>query len=164
MAVARLVGSVFLCVAVIVLIAVFGGDHLINMLAQNKTVTPTAESTRTVTRAPMATETMIPTGTQEASATLTPTGITTETPTDLTSTATTEKPSATSAEPANAKISSVDQMTQIYIPAGEFSMGHAGGNDNPLHTVYLDAFWFDETEVTNAQYAKCIEIENCTRP
>ena len=44
------------------------------------------------------------------------------------------------------------------IPAGEFQMGDSfdeGGDDElPVHTVYLDAFYIDIYEVTNAQYAE----------
>ena len=46
----------------------------------------------------------------------------------------------------------------VRIPAGEFQMGDSfdeGGNDElPVHTVYLDAFYIDKYEVTNAQYAE----------
>jgi formylglycine-generating enzyme required for sulfatase activity len=40
------------------------------------------------------------------------------------------------------------------IPAGEFQMGsNDGDNDEkPVHTVYLDDYYIDETEVTNEQY------------
>jgi len=44
------------------------------------------------------------------------------------------------------------------IPAGEFSMGDhqgsGGNNERPVHNVYLDAYYIDAHEVTNAQYAQ----------
>lgn len=42
----------------------------------------------------------------------------------------------------------------VLIPAGEFEMGRDTGaaNERPVHTVYLDAFYMDTHEVTNAQY------------
>ena len=42
----------------------------------------------------------------------------------------------------------------VLIPAGEFEMGsHTGkNNERPVHTVYLDSFYMDVYEVTNAQY------------
>jgi formylglycine-generating enzyme required for sulfatase activity len=42
----------------------------------------------------------------------------------------------------------------VLIPAGEFQMGSDDGSNNerPIHTVYLDAFYMDVHEVTNAQY------------
>jgi formylglycine-generating enzyme required for sulfatase activity len=44
----------------------------------------------------------------------------------------------------------------VYVPAGEFVMGSEEGrsNERPVHTVYLDAFYIDKTEVTNAQFAQ----------
>ena len=48
-----------------------------------------------------------------------------------------------------------DGAEMMLIPAGEFQMGSNSGNDDekPVHTVYVDAFYMDEYEVTNAQYA-----------
>ncbi|HUN24645.1 MAG TPA: protein kinase, partial [Anaerolineales bacterium] len=47
-----------------------------------------------------------------------------------------------------------DGMRMVYVPAGEFEMGSNDGDadEQPVHTVYLDAFWIDQTEVTNAQF------------
>ena len=47
----------------------------------------------------------------------------------------------------------------VLIPAGEFQMGSKDGNSNesPVHTVYVDAFYMDIYEVTNAQYKKFVD-------
>ncbi|MYC77476.1 formylglycine-generating enzyme family protein [Candidatus Poribacteria bacterium] len=51
----------------------------------------------------------------------------------------------------------------VLIPAGEFQMGSndakANVDEQPVHTVYVDAFYMDETEVTNAEYQKFV-LEN----
>lgn len=63
-------------------------------------------------------------------------------------------------------VSPVPSAVYIHIPAGEFIMGsEEGANDEkPIHAVELDEFWIMETEVTNAQYAACIEANVCTEP
>jgi len=52
-----------------------------------------------------------------------------------------------------------DGMVMIYVPAGEFTMGSDNGDadERPVHKVNLDGFWIDQTEVTNAQFAKFID-------
>ncbi|MDE0552721.1 MAG: SUMF1/EgtB/PvdO family nonheme iron enzyme, partial [Candidatus Poribacteria bacterium] len=51
----------------------------------------------------------------------------------------------------------------VLIPAGTFQMGSydPGSDDSeqPLHTVYVDAFYMDSTEVTKAQF-KAFVLEN----
>lgn len=48
-----------------------------------------------------------------------------------------------------------DGMVMMYVPAGEFPMGTADGfsDEQPVHTVYVDGFWIDQTEITNEQFA-----------
>lgn len=63
----------------------------------------------------------------------------------------------------SALVSPIDGMRMMFIPSGEFMMG---GNDyypdvekdeKPVHTVYLDAYWIDQTEVTNAEFAMFVD-------
>ncbi len=54
----------------------------------------------------------------------------------------------------------VDHFAMVYLPAGEFLMGaidNEGRPDEyPQHKVKVSAFWMDETEVTNASFAKFV--------
>ena len=72
-----------------------------------------------------------------------------------------------------------DGMTMVYVPAGQFQMGSSDADldtamqacaqalgteqqcqrnryvhEQPVHTVRLDAYWIDQTEVTNAQFCQ----------
>ncbi len=64
------------------------------------------------------------------------------------------------------EVSEKDGMKLLYVPAGEFTMGNDNGDDNekPVHAVSLDAFWIDQTEVTNAMYALCVNDGKCDAP
>jgi serine/threonine protein kinase len=57
-----------------------------------------------------------------------------------------------------------DKMQMVYVPPGSFSMGSEEGDsdEEPVHSVALDGFWIDETEVTNAHYADCVDAGECT--
>lgn len=57
----------------------------------------------------------------------------------------------------------VDGTTLVAVPGGEFTMGH-GGFDNPEHKVTLPDFWAYSTEVTNRQFAFCVQQGGCTPP
>jgi formylglycine-generating enzyme required for sulfatase activity/serine/threonine protein kinase len=66
--------------------------------------------------------------------------------------------------PLITQVSEIDGMVLVPIPAGTFRMGSENGNldEQPVHSVTLDAFWMDQTEVTNAMYAQCVTDEACT--
>ena len=70
------------------------------------------------------------------------------------------------------QVSEKDGMTMVFVPAGEFRMGTTAEEalsackktrddclldwftrDEPPHIVYLDSYWLDQTEVTNAMFA-----------
>jgi formylglycine-generating enzyme required for sulfatase activity len=57
-------------------------------------------------------------------------------------------------------------VNMVLVPAGEFTMGSNDGNSNeqPVHTVYLDAYYIDKYEVTNAEYARCVAAGACAAP
>ncbi len=71
-----------------------------------------------------------------------------------------------------------DGMTLVYVPAGEFLMGSTDAEvaqalkgcsdsgwpycdvinaEKPQHTVSLDAYWIDKTDVTNAMFAQFLQ-------
>lgn len=49
----------------------------------------------------------------------------------------------------------------VWVPGGEFEMGSVGPlsrpDEAPVHRVRVDGFWMDQTEVTNAQFARFVE-------
>jgi formylglycine-generating enzyme required for sulfatase activity len=79
-----------------------------------------------------------------------------------------------------------DGMAMRYVPGGTFPMGsteaeieeaislcrqHYGACNRwyysragPQHSVLLDGFWLDHTEVTNAHYRGCVEEGACSEP
>ncbi len=96
-------------------------------------------------------------------------------------------------EPAlgDTRLRPADEMLMVYVPAGEFQMGigfegisyahrlcreaaadpltancyaSAYVDELPAHSVTLDAFWIDQTEVTNQQYQRCVEVGACSPP
>jgi serine/threonine-protein kinase len=58
-----------------------------------------------------------------------------------------------------------DQSVQVFVAAGKFEMGSARyRGEAPPHVVEITHFWIDRTEVTNAQYARCVEQGVCQPP
>ena len=73
------------------------------------------------------------------------------------------------ADPANYTpvYNPVNFMELVYISAGDFLMGSTQNdtnrevNEEPQHTVYLDAFWISKTQVTNAMFTACVNAGVC---
>ncbi|MGW8319339.1 MAG: SUMF1/EgtB/PvdO family nonheme iron enzyme [Candidatus Promineifilaceae bacterium] len=86
------------------------------------------------------------------------TAITTLTPT----TAPTPTPMPTPEPLVDAKT----QARMIYVPGGIFRMGddEADPDEAPSHVIRVDAFFIDETEVTNGQFALCVADGACQPP
>jgi formylglycine-generating enzyme required for sulfatase activity len=79
-----------------------------------------------------------------------------------------------------------DGMRMVFVPGGTFQMGSTEDQiqaaialcqenyspcnrwyyqrEGPAHTVMLDSFWLDQSEVTNAQYRQCVEEGICSAP
>jgi serine/threonine protein kinase len=58
-------------------------------------------------------------------------------------------------------------VTMVYIPAGEFTMGNDESGDvgsRPGHAVDVDAFYIDKYEVSNAMYDACSYAVECRKP
>jgi formylglycine-generating enzyme required for sulfatase activity len=51
-------------------------------------------------------------------------------------------------------------MTMMYVPAGKFTLG----NGASAFVISLNSFWIDQTEVTNAMYALCVQAGACKPP
>ncbi|MBN8580334.1 MAG: SUMF1/EgtB/PvdO family nonheme iron enzyme [Anaerolineae bacterium] len=94
----------------------------------------------------------------------------TSAPATQTATATVEISSTATptAAPTNIRISAKDGMTQLYIPAGTFTMGgmdvYRENDEQPAHEVTLNAFWMDQVEVTNGMYGLCVQAGICRPP
>jgi formylglycine-generating enzyme required for sulfatase activity len=79
-----------------------------------------------------------------------------------------------------------DGMVMVYVPGGTFQMGSTDadvrealarcresyrycnldfyGQEAPQHTVEVDGYWIDRTEVTHEQYFRCMEAGACQAP
>lgn len=75
---------------------------------------------------------------------------------------------ASGAQAGDERVSSVDGMTQVYIPEGTFRMGGMDAwtqpDEQPPHQVTIKAFWMDKTEVTNGMYMLCVQAGACEPP
>jgi formylglycine-generating enzyme required for sulfatase activity len=142
--------------------------------APTHTPTPTRTARPTATHTPTPARTVSPAqATATAFANRTPTFTPTPTPTpDSTITAVAlmvDVIATAEAAPHHVYdlwVNPVDEAVYVYVPAGEFTMGAGDGeaDERPVHRVVVDAFWIMRTEVTNAQYDRCVRAGVCTAP
>jgi formylglycine-generating enzyme required for sulfatase activity len=89
--------------------------------------------------------------------------------------ATLPSPPPADSQPIRTRERPADGMVMVYVPAGDFVMGNdkvwrwSGSfpdntvslqvliDQQPQHTVYLDAYWIDQTEVTVAMFRAFVE-------
>lgn len=142
------------------------------LAAPTETPTPTATFTPTATAIPP-TATATPSPAPLSAASAAPTATSSPMPSPTATPAPTETPSPTptpTLAPGQALTRTVDGMVIRYIPGGEFLMGAPEDDDaahrdeTPQHTVALDPFWIDETEVTVDQYKLCVAAGACDAP
>jgi serine/threonine protein kinase/formylglycine-generating enzyme required for sulfatase activity len=180
----RIPAAVFALVAIMALAAT--ACAVVWTLARSKLAAPTptftvAEALTATTQAAGIPATPTPTALVDATATPpagtaeTPSAAipTTASPTVTITPTVTAPPTATPsltpappAEPAAGTTKVFGDAEMVYVPSGTFTMGSDSGepDEAPAHTVYLDGFWIDRTEVTNAAFQKCVEAGVCSQP
>ncbi len=125
------------------------------------TVVPsvTASFTPTVSPAPQSSDTAAPTLTHTPRPTSTP--VLSPSPSDTPPPTFLPTPS-----PWPVRLTDSLGVEMALIAAGEFDMGSTSGsgNERPVHRVFLDAYYIDRYEVTNALYRKCVQAGTCTPP
>ena len=151
----RLVGSIATGLLIVSLL-VWGGSKLLrNFPAVTPETTSPLQSTLAIGSQPSSTITSQPATTDTPSPTRTSIPLTQTT-----------LPQTPELGIGSTLVSEIDEMTLLYVPAGEFTMGSDSGaiDQGPAHKVTLDAFWIDQTEVTNAMYSRCRFDGVCAYP
>jgi formylglycine-generating enzyme required for sulfatase activity len=110
--------------------------------------------------------TRIPTATPSSVPTITPSALPTAEPTRRPTPA--GLPAAP--EPGDSWVRGSDDMLMLYVPQGTYLMGtdpndlQVQDDEVPAHAVTLAGFWIDQSEVTNEQYARCVDAGVCQPP
>lgn len=87
----------------------------------------------------------------------------TNTPYPTTTTIPTKTQAAT---PTPYEIIDTKGVPMVLVPAGEFIVGSEQGDldEQPVRTVFVDAFYIDKYEVTNNLYRLCVQAGVCSNP
>jgi formylglycine-generating enzyme required for sulfatase activity len=150
-----MIGIIFLAVAI-------GGYGLMRLLPSfgvaptqepAATLKPPVEATPSLTKAAI-----VPAVTKETSS---PTEVPSATPSE----SPTEAGTPTSSAPLP-EITDDKGAVMVLIEAGTFVMGSTRGDldERPIHSVYLDDYYIDKYEVTNALYEPCVRAGECKSP
>ncbi len=64
------------------------------------------------------------------------------------------------------ELTDANDVQMVLVPVGEFKMGSADGPefDQPVNIVYLNSYYIDKYEVSNALYKACVDANICTPP
>ena len=64
------------------------------------------------------------------------------------------------------EIADSNGVEMVLVPEGKFIMGSNDGKpgEGPAHQVFLNAYYIDKYEVTNALYKICVEASACVQP
>ncbi len=166
---------VFLSGLATILTFLFGDEIVLRVTQPFATPTAALVAASNPSATPTFTASSVPTliSPSTATPTLTPAKSPTATPTVPTATPT---PSPT----PDAILRNEDGATMVFVPAGEFLMGSTPEDIDKFtglcrqecqrsdfedelnqHSISVEAFWIDETEVTNGQYKRCMEMGQC---
>jgi sulfatase modifying factor 1 len=72
--------------------------------------------------------------------------------------------------PGDTRLWPADGKVMVWVPGGTYRFGASEGDrqadldEMPPVTVTVKGFWIDRTEVTNAEYRKCVDAGACTPP
>lgn len=127
------------------IVLVLGIVYLSSLNKPSATTQPTSENTQTQVAITLTQDTVDPSVTASPKSTSTP--VSTLTPI-----------------PLPTEITDAKGVSMALVPAGDFIMGSGGSNEKSAHTVYLDDYYIDKYEVTNASYKECVDADVCLLP
>jgi len=60
----------------------------------------------------------------------------------------------------------LDMIPMVHIPSGAFIRGNRAGfpDEKAEQLIHVDEYYIDQYEVTNRQYAECVQASNCSSP
>ena len=69
---------------------------------------------------------------------------------------------ALTAMPLPTEITDPKDVSMVFVPEGEFTMGNDIDDSSSVRKVFLDSYYIDKYEVTNASYKECVLAGECS--